>query len=243
MTSEIVKNILEQNIAIYIMAGLCALGVLFRFLTGIIYGVLIRASDNMGVSKNKLMKQLKLKFEANYELKLGVHNVDSFVDKYVYRYRFCGIHLYTWENLCGQALVLCMLVGSICTGLGIAYAYPKDIVFSTLFSGILFSALLITLEGLTNLNAKRQILKVNVIDYLENHLKIRLEQEYFNPDMLERYRKEYFEEEKKEKEITQKRKAGDLKRERAAKEVQKAKAEPAVSDMSVIEDILTEYLP
>ena len=43
-----------------------------------------------------------------------------------------------------------------------------------------------------NLYSKKQIVKYNLLDYLENFCKVRLEQEAFNPELLEQYRKEYF---------------------------------------------------
>jgi hypothetical protein len=186
------QKMFEENILIYAMIGMCGLGIVTKWLVSLAYKRLIKASDQMGSSKNKLMKLMRLKFETCYKLKIGVNNVDVFVDKYVYKHRFCGILLYTWENFSGQLLLICMLTGSLGAVLGLIYECGQTIVLSTFFAGIFTSALLITFENLLNLNMKKNVVRVNIKDYLENYLKVRLEKEYFNPEVLAEYRNEYF---------------------------------------------------
>lgn len=187
-----VQQLYDNYVFIYGMAGLCALGILLKILVSRTYKRLIKASDNMGSTKHKLMKLMKMKFEACYKLKIGVNNVDSFVDKYVYKHKVCGIHLYTWENIGGQLLVLCLLAGSVGSVLGLAYNCGKNDILVTFFTGVFTSSLLIVVESFINLGAKKSILKANITDYLENFLKVRLEQENFTPEVLEEYRQEYF---------------------------------------------------
>ncbi len=191
----VVQELFDKNIFIYIMLGLLGGGVLLKLLLQIIYSRLVKASDNMATSKNKLTKTMKKKFEACFKLKIGVNNVDIFVDKYVFRQRFCGILLSTWENICGQLLVLCLLVGSISTIMGLIYECGKQQILSTFSVGILSSGLLIFLEGLVNLSAKKELLRLNMKDYLENILKVRLEQENEAPELIEEYKKEFLKEE------------------------------------------------
>lgn len=191
----VVQELFDKNIFIYIMLGLLGGGILLKLLLDIIYSRLVKASDSMATSKNKLTKTMKKKFEACFKLKIGVNNVDIFVDKYVFRQRFCGILLSTWENICGQILVLCLLIGSISTIMGLIYECGKQQILSTFSVGILTSGLLIFLEGLVNLGAKKELLRLNMKDYLENILKVRLEQENESPELIEEYKKEYLKEE------------------------------------------------
>lgn len=169
-----ITYLFEKNILIYVMLGLCGLGVLVKFILSLVYGRLIRSSDKMGTSKNKLMKNLRQKFETSYSLNLGVNNVDIFVDKYVYKHRICGILLYTWENICGQLLLLCMLTGSLGALLAIINEGDKTVILSTFFVGISTSALLVLVDNLVNLSTKKGVVKANIQDYLENCLKVRL---------------------------------------------------------------------
>lgn len=187
-----VQSLFDNYIFIYAMAGLCGLGIIIKVMVSTTYKRLIKASDNMGTTKNKLMKLMKMKFEACYKLKIGVNNVDSFVDKYVYKHKICGIHLYTWENISGQLLILCLLTGTIGLVLGLAYDCGKNNILFTFFSGVFSSSLLIAVESFINISAKRNIIKVNITDYLDNFLKIRLEHESLTPQILKEYGKEYF---------------------------------------------------
>lgn len=187
-----IQELYDNYIFIYGMAGLCVLGTILKIMVSRTYKRLIKASDNMGSTKHKLMKLMKMKFEACYKLKIGVNNVDSFVDKYVYKHKICGIHLYTWENIGGQLLILCLLAGTVGSVLGLVYNCGKNDILITFFSGVFTSSLLIVVESFINLGAKKSILKANITDYLENFLKVRLEQENFTPELLEEYRQEYF---------------------------------------------------
>ncbi|WP_312493267.1 hypothetical protein [Anaerosporobacter sp.] len=192
-----IQQLYDDYIFIYGMAGLCVLGTMLKIMVSRTYKRLIKASDNMGSTKHKLMKLMKMKFEACYKLKIGVNNVDSFVDKYVYKHKICGIHLYTWENIGGQLLILCLLAGTVGSVLGLVYNCGKNDILITFFSGVFTSSLLIVVESFINLGAKKSILKANITDYLENFLKVRLEQENFTPEVLEEYRQEYFSSAKK----------------------------------------------
>lgn len=183
----------DKNIFLYIILGICGLGILIKFILSMKYRLLIRASKRMGTSKNRLMRVLRLKFETCYKLNIGVNNVDTFVDKYVYRYRFGGILLYTWETISGELIILSVLSGSIFSILGLLEECKRDDILSTFIAGVLGALVLISYDHFVNLNTKRKVLKVNVRDYLENFLKSRLENGEFSSDLLEQYKKEYLE--------------------------------------------------
>ena len=169
-----VQELFDKNILVYVMAGLCGLGVLIKLVLSVVYSRLIKASDQMGTSRNKLMKSMCTKFETSYNLNMGVHNVDSFVDKYVYKHRFCGILLYTWENFCGQLLLLCMMIGSVGAVLGLLQECGKHTVLFTFLVGITTSALLVIVDNMMNLSTKKNVIRVNIQDYLENFLQARM---------------------------------------------------------------------
>lgn len=186
----VIKELYDRSIFIYTMIGLCTLGIIIKIILQLVYGSLAKASYNMGVSKNLLTQNMKKKFETCFKLKIGVNNVDIFVDKYLYRHKFCGILLSTWESICGQLLLSCVLIGSISTILGIVYQCGKDPILFTFTVGILSSGLLIFFEGLVNTNGKKEIIRINMKDYLENFLKVRLEQGELQPELIEKYKKE-----------------------------------------------------
>jgi len=186
----VIRELFDRNVFIYTMIGLCTLGIMIKIILQIVYGSLVKASYNMGGSKNLLTSNMKKKFETCYKLKIGVNNVDIFVDKYLYRHKFCGILLSTWENLCGQILLSCVLIGSISTILGVINNCGRNVVLNTFAVGIISSGLLIFFEGLINISGKKNIIRLNMKDYLENFLKVRLEQGELQPELIEQYKKE-----------------------------------------------------
>ena len=186
-----VKFLYEENIIMYVFAGLCGLGLLVRLIVNLVYRHLVKASENPAETKNKLMKLMKMRFEACYKAKIGVNNVDTFVDKSVLKYRFCGVLLSTWDNFSGQVLFLNLLIVPISAVFGVAYDCGQQLVLLTGAVGILSSAILILVDKSINLPAKKRILRLNLLDYLENFCKVRLEQEVFHPELYEQIRKEF----------------------------------------------------
>ncbi len=185
-----VKYLYEQDILMYVYAGLFGLGFLVRLIVNLVYKHLVKESDNPGSTKNKMIKHMKMKFEACYKLKIGVNNVDTFVDKNVLKYRFCGALLSTWDNFSGQVLFLNLLIVPVAAVFGVAYDCGQDLILLTGAVGILSSALLIIVDKSMNIPAKRKMLQLNLLDYLENFCKVRLEQETYHPELLEQARKE-----------------------------------------------------
>lgn len=186
-----VQYLYENDYLLYTYAALCGLGLFLRFIVNMIFKRLVKQSEDLGKVKNKMLKYIKMKFEACYRLKIGVNNVDSFVDKNVLHYRFCGILLSTWENLCGQVLFLNLLIVPILGVFGVIYQCGQgDILFFGTV-GIASSAVLIIVDKSLNLSMKKIIFRTNLIDYLENFCKIRLEQEAQSPELIEQHRKEY----------------------------------------------------
>ncbi len=197
-----VQYLYSENILIYTYAGLCGLGLLIHFLLELIHTHLISGSDNLGSTKNKTLKHIKMKFETCYKLKIGVNNVDTFVDKNILRYRFCGILLSTWENVSGQVLLLNFLIVPVSTVFGVLFDCGQDEIIGAGAVGILTGSILILVDRIVNLPAKKKVIRLNLMDYLENFCKVRLEQETFHPELIEKYRKEYFQTAEANKQIS-----------------------------------------
>lgn len=232
----------EHNIIIYAMFVMFGLGLLAKIVEALAYHQLIKASKEMGVSENKLMKQIRLRVDTCYRIKLGVHNVDSFVDKFVYSHKFCGMSLYTLENLSGQMTILCLLITLFGSILAYWLKCGQDIILSTLTIGASTVLLLIAFDMLLSIPAKQRILRIHMKDYLENNLKAKLENEYFLPEEMEAYRQSYFEKKdviKKEKNIKEEKVTSKLDKTIAKTDADLAKKE---EDEKIIEEILREYL-
>jgi hypothetical protein len=185
---------LEHYGIVYAVAALCLLEILIRGMLHHTYRRLLKAAQNMGQTNHKLMKKMRNKFAANYELKLGISNVKTFVDKYMRHYRVFGLHLSTWEAACNLCMLVSMLAG---LGGGIFMMYlgmEQTVLLASLSSGILGNGIVLLADCLYGVGSMREMLQADMMDFLENTYKPRLENEAFHPGRMAEYRQEYFEE-------------------------------------------------
>lgn len=187
-----IQKLYYDNLIIYGLAVLCVLGLLNRLILNLVYLYLIKESDKLGTSKNKLLKHMKLKFETCYKLNIGVNNVDTFVDKNLTKYKFSGILLSTWENFSGQVLYLSFLTVPISAIFGVVFEISQQEILYTGAVGILVGSILILVDKSINLSVKKQTVRINILDYLENLCKVRLEHELAKPEKMEQFRQEYY---------------------------------------------------
>ncbi len=186
-----IQYLYDKDILIYTYAGLGGLGLLIRLIVNLVYKRLVKESDRLGETKSKMLKHLKMKFETCFRLRIGVNNVDTFVDKNVLRYRFCGLLLSTWDNFSGQVLFLNLLAVPVLAVFGVFYECGQDKILYAGAVGILSSSVLILVDKSINLAGKKKLLRLNLLDYLENFCKVRLEQEATSPELIEQYRREF----------------------------------------------------
>lgn len=234
-----IRYIYEENILIYVMIGIGVIGLLADLICSIIYQRLVKASLEMGTSENKLLKLMRLRFETCYKLKLGVNNVDSFVDKYVNRHKFWGIFLCTWERICGQMIALCMTITIVGSFAAYYFECGQNAILYTLGMGIIIVTVLIAAQVILDISKKKQFLYCNIKEYLENYLKAKLENELLSPEEMDAYRNAYFEE---DKETRKKETVRVGKAEKPAAERTKVEIAAAKEQEKIIEEILKEYL-
>lgn len=157
------------------------LSILVRLLLAGFYHTMIKETDNMATTNNRLLKQCKVKFANCYQLNGGVSNIPVFVDKFLNRLAFGHLSFDAWYHLSGQ----CMLFSIVFAGVGIC----KGIIDGRMLGEILpfyvvsFLGLYLyfSLSAMVDIKGKRRVLKTNLIDYLENHLSGRIsvtEQDY-----------------------------------------------------------------
>ena len=80
----------EELLVTILMGTFFVLSILGRLLLGMLYRHMIRETDNMATTDNKLLKQCKLKFTNCYQMNKGMPNISIFVD--------CGSLLF-WNDL------------------------------------------------------------------------------------------------------------------------------------------------
>ena len=165
----------EELLITIVMISPLAGGILMRILLAEIYRKMINEADNMAATSNKLLKQCKLKFANCYQLNNGVANIPVFVDKFLNRMALGIFSFETLYHLSNQAVLLSVVTAgvgvckSIIDGRALMEILPFYI---AAFAGLY---LYFSVAAAADIKGKRRILKVNLVDYLENHLSARMQ--------------------------------------------------------------------
>lgn len=153
-----------------IVFTLLVLSILCQIMIGVLYQKLLRETDNMAVTENQLLKQCKLKFSNCYDLNKGEINIPVFVDKFMSQLRFAGISLANMTHLSGQL----MLLSVFAAGLGVCVSIINGETPGELLPYYIVSLfglyVYFSVSSLVDAKSKTQLLRTNLIDYLENHL-------------------------------------------------------------------------
>ena len=169
-------GIFREELAVTIlMVAFFALSILGRLILGMLYRHMIREADNMATTENNLLKQCKLKFTNCYQMNKGMPNISIFVDKFLSRLAIGPLSFETIYHLSGQM----MLLSIVCSGVGVC----RSILAGRLMGEILpfYAASLLELylffsvTTLVDVRGYKRILKINLVDYLENHLSARID--------------------------------------------------------------------
>ncbi|MDE7018927.1 MAG: hypothetical protein K2P65_15390 [Lachnospiraceae bacterium] len=155
---------------------LLSLSIICQISMGVLCYKLIRETENMSSTGNKSLQQLKLKFSSCCQLHEGISNISIFVDKYINKLKIHGFSVSTLKHLSGQLVLLSILVSGIGACKGIIL--EESVIFIIPYYIISFLGLYcyFSISSFVDINGKIQMLRTNLIDYLENHLANRIEQ-------------------------------------------------------------------
>lgn len=164
----------EEKVLSILMFVSLVLSVTGRIMIGILYQNMIHETENMSATKNKALKQCKLKFANCYQLNSGVANIPIFVDKCLNRMHVGPFTFQTVYHLSGQMMLLSVFFAGagicrcIIRGFSVGEILPFYIVS---FLGLY---LYFAVSAIADIKGRRRILKTNLVDYLENHMVNRL---------------------------------------------------------------------
>lgn len=151
-----------------------------QIVSGVIYQKMISETDNMSATENKLLKQCRQKYANYYKLNGRMVNTDVFVDKFLQRICIARIQLVKVSHISGQFMMLSILAAGITICLLLASGETLFQIIPYYLMSILGLYLYFSVSGIVDLQEKRKVLKMNLMDYLENHLTPRLETEKEN---------------------------------------------------------------
>lgn len=151
------------------------LSIFLRGFLGLLYGNMIRETDNMAATENKLLKQCKLKFANCFELSGGVSNIPVFVDRFLNRLALGRLSFQMLYHLSGQM----MLLSVVFSGIGVCRCIIRGKTLGDILPFYIVSFLglylFFSVSTIVDIKGKRRTLKINLVDYLENHLSPRID--------------------------------------------------------------------
>jgi len=156
---------------------LLILSIICQIMLGVIFHKMLEESDNMTTTGNKLLKQCKLKFINCYKLNGKILNTSVFVDKFLSKIHIMGISLIRLSHLSGQLMMMSVFVTGIAICISLAGGDTLFQIIPYYLASILGLYLYFSVSGIVDIVGKKQVLKTNLVDYLENHLMPRLELE------------------------------------------------------------------
>ncbi len=163
---------------------LMAIGILYQVAIGVSLQRMIQATDMLSGAESKLLNQCKERFVNSYKLNGGVSNIPVFVDKFINRIRVCGMSVSFMKHMSGQL----MLAGVFAAGFGVCKSIVEGKSFVSLLPFYIVSLLgiylYLSVVSIVDMQNRRNMLKTNITDYLENTVAQRLEHGIAEKDKL-----------------------------------------------------------
>lgn len=164
----------EEPVITAAILGFMGMSLAVRVLLGILYRNMIKEADNMATTDNRLLKQCKLKFANCYQLNNGVANIPVFVDKFLNRLSVGPFSFETLYHLSGQSMLLSVISAGVGVSKAIAGGRMLGEILPFYIVSFLGLYLYFSVSSVVDVKTQKRVLKVNLVDYLENHLSARM---------------------------------------------------------------------
>ena len=135
------------------------LSILVRLLLAGFYHTMIKETDNMATTNNRLLKQCKVKFANCYQLNGGVSNIPVFVDKFLNRLAFGHLSFDAWYHLSGQCMLFSIVFACVGICKGIMGGRMLGEILPFYIVSFLGMYLYFSLSAMVDIKGKRRILK------------------------------------------------------------------------------------
>lgn len=149
---------------------------LCQIVTGFLYQNMIKETYNMSSTKNKMLKVCKLKFTNRYELHERVVNIPVFVDKFIHSIKIGPFSVKSLQHFGGQLLLFSVFM----TGVGVCRAIIAEETIGQILAYYVLAFVMLygyfSISAAVDLKGKREVLKTNLVDYLENNISVRIPQ-------------------------------------------------------------------
>lgn len=153
------------------MAICFAIGIVSQIILGATYANMLTVTQEIGRTRKRWLLTLKKKYQNYGKLGVQVQDIDSFVGRQLEKQKILIFKLSTWETIVQQMMNLCMLIGVYGALYSIFVGRDMQIVYTTLFAGLLLAGGLNFFRTIFQISKKRENICYNIKDYLENILK------------------------------------------------------------------------
>ena len=164
----------QEKVASMVMLACMVGSILMRIGLGLMYLHLIHETDNMASTRSRQLKQCKLKFANCYQLNNGMANVPVSVDKFISRMSLGPVSPHLLEHLSGQLMLLSVVSAGVGVCRGIISGSTMGQILPFYIASMMGLYLFFSISAIVDLKGKRRVLKINLVDYLENHLSGRM---------------------------------------------------------------------
>lgn len=166
----------EHKILVGAILVLFIFSLLCQVIIGFLYQNMIKETYNMSSTENKMLKVCKLKFTNRYELHEKVANIPVFVDKFIHGIRLGALPVKSLHHLGGQLLLLSVFLA----GAGACRAIIREKTVGEILAFYILSFVMLyayfAISAAVDIKGKKEVLKTNLIDYLENNISVRIPQ-------------------------------------------------------------------
>ena len=164
------KMLVGSVLLLFFFSLLCQIAI------GFLYQNMIKGTYNMSSTENKMLKKCKLKFTNRYELHERVVNIPVFVDKFIHSIKFGPFSAKGLQHLSGQILLLSIFI----IGVGACRAIIAEETIGEILTYYVMVFIMLyayfAVSAAVDLKGKKEVLKTNLIDYLENNISVRIPQ-------------------------------------------------------------------
>ena len=177
--------ILQHRIIMSVVLILFLTGTIIQLVLSRFYTALIAETENMTTTEVEILYQCKRKFSNCYRMHNGMLNVPVFVEKYLSKMKMGKLSVTAWKHLSGQMILLSILAAGLGACLGIIQGKTLGEILPFYIISMLDLYFYFAVSGFVDLEEKKRVLKINMVDYLENRMGNKLEDLEYSMKRLE----------------------------------------------------------
>ena len=123
---------LQTGKALSVLAAIGMIGFVSKLITRSLYKRLLKETDNMAMTRNKNLQNLKQRLENTCRLGQNIVNTQAYLDKQIDGFSFLHISLDAWNGVSMEMVLLGLLTGAAEAFL--AYWYELDASYIVLYA-------------------------------------------------------------------------------------------------------------